>query len=231
MNRPRKRTKITENGLEGDLRPRILDIAKETFAKRGYIGASLRDIAEQAGVTAAALYYHFAKKEDVLREIIFEGLERLAQDVVNALATSPRPPEKALEEVIRAHLRYNVECSREARIIIEDSRFLNEVDYATVREKQNAILNVYRACISELCASGRIGPLDPTITAFNIVSIILGWYRWFRPNGHLRPAEAFEYTVRFAMAAVLGVSPVAPGATPKEKDRLPTQSNKQADLT
>lgn len=207
MGRPRKRAKTESNGLDGDLRSRVLELTKEAFAKRGYIGASLRDIADQAGVTAAALYYHFEKKEDLLREIIFEGLERIAQDVVNALATSPRPPEKALEEIVRAHLRYNVECSREAKIIIEDSRFLNEVDYATVREKQNAILNVYRACITELTSSGRIGPVDPTITAFNIVSIILGWYRWYRPDGALRQTEAFEYTVKFAMAAVLSVSP------------------------
>lgn len=206
MSRPRKRTRTTENGPEGDLRSRILEITKDAFAKRGYVGASLRDIAELAGVTAAALYYHFEKKEDLLREIIFEGLERIAQDVIASLASS-HPPEQALEEVVRAHLRYNVECSREAKIIIEESRFLNEVDYATVRERQNAILNVYRACITELCSSGRIGTVDPTITAFNIVSIILGWYRWYRQDGHLSQSAAFEYTVKFAMAAVLGVSP------------------------
>jgi AcrR family transcriptional regulator len=208
MSRPRKQARTAENGFEGDLRTRILEFTKDTFAKRGYVGASLRDIAEQAGVTAAALYYHFEKKEDLLREIIFEGLERIAVDVVASLATS-RPPEQALEEVVRAHLQYNVECSREAKIIIEDSRFLNEVDYATVREKQNAILNVYRACITELHSSGRIGAVDPTITAFNIVSIILGWYRWYRSDGPITKADAFEYTVKFAMAAVLGVSPTS----------------------
>jgi TetR/AcrR family transcriptional regulator, cholesterol catabolism regulator len=211
MSRPSKRARASEEGVAGDLRPKILELAKESFAKRGYIGTSLRDLAERAGVTAAALYYHFEKKEDLLREIIFEGLERIAQEVVAALATS-LPAEQALESVVRAHLRYNVECSREAKIIIEDSRFLNEVDYATVREKQNAILNVYRACIKELCASGRIGHVDPTITAFNVVSIILGWYRWFRASGPVTQVDAFEYTVRFAMAAVLNVHP---GTTPR----------------
>jgi len=193
----------------GVLRPEILEVAKETFAKKGYVASSLRDIAEQAGVTAAAIYYHYAKKEDLLREIIFDCLDRLSRDVVSALSTAANPIE-ALESVVRAHLRFNMDYSRESKIIIEDCRFLNEVDYAVVREKQNGILNIYRACIRELTASGLIGEVDPTITAFNMVSIVLGWYRWFRPEGRVSAQDAFEYTVRFAMAAVINVKPVGP---------------------
>lgn len=193
------------DGAAGNLRPRLLELATETFAQRGYVGASLRDIADLAGVTAAAVYYHFAKKEDMLREIVFEGLERIAKDVIDALATA-RGPEEALEAVVRAHLRYNVERPREAKIIIEESRFLNEADYAAAREKQNAVLNAYRACIRELIATGAIAPVEPTITAFHVVSVILGWYRWFREDGPVSKADAFEATVRFALAAVHGIA-------------------------
>lgn len=202
----RKREQAAD-GAVGNLRPKLLELATETFARRGYVGASLRDIADLAGVTGAAVYYHFAKKEDMLREIVFEGLERIAKDVIDALAAA-RSPEEALEAVVRAHLRYNVECPRESKIIIEESRFLNEADYAAAREKQNAVLNAYRACIRELIATGAIGTVDPTITSFNIVSIILGWYRWFRESGPVSKADAFEATVRFAMAAVHGVTAV-----------------------
>lgn len=199
----------------GALRDQILDLAKETFSTRGYAAASLRDLAERAGVTAAALYYHFEKKEDLLREIIFEGLKRLSDDLLAALAPA-RTPEQALEALVRAHLRYNADNHREAKIIIEDSRFLNEADYALMREKQNGILNFYRASIRELQAKGRIGSVDATVLAFNIISIILGWYRWFRPSGGVPRDEAFEWTVKFAMAAALGVAPPrppAPGST------------------
>lgn len=201
-----KRNKLYKEASDRDMHDRLIELAKGTFAKKGYVAASLRDIADQAGVTAAAVYYHFEKKEDLLREIIFAGLERIGRDVVEALA-SRFTPEQALEAVIRAHLRYNVDCPRESKIIIEDSRFLNEVDYAAVREKQKAVLNVYRACIRELHSSGRIGPIDPTLTAFNVISIILGWYRWFRESGATSKKDAFELTVRFAMSAVLNMSP------------------------
>jgi AcrR family transcriptional regulator len=47
-------------------RERILDVALELFLHQGYDGTSLREIAEQLGVTKAALYYHFKSKEDIL---------------------------------------------------------------------------------------------------------------------------------------------------------------------
>ncbi|HUA49124.1 MAG TPA: helix-turn-helix domain-containing protein [Solirubrobacteraceae bacterium] len=50
-------------------RERILDIALELFSERGYDKTSLRDIAERLGTTKAALYYHFARKEDILLEL------------------------------------------------------------------------------------------------------------------------------------------------------------------
>src|SRR3954451_14214240 len=51
---------------EGDTRERILDVALELFTEQGYDKTSLRQIAEPLGFTQAAIYYHFAAKEDIL---------------------------------------------------------------------------------------------------------------------------------------------------------------------
>src|SRR5580693_7571129 len=47
-------------------RERILDVALDLFTELGFDGTSLRQIAEQLGVTKAALYYHFTSKDDIL---------------------------------------------------------------------------------------------------------------------------------------------------------------------
>jgi AcrR family transcriptional regulator len=47
-------------------RERILDVALDLFIEQGFDGTSLREIAEQLGVTKAALYYHFESKDDIL---------------------------------------------------------------------------------------------------------------------------------------------------------------------
>jgi AcrR family transcriptional regulator len=51
------------------MRQEILDVALELFNEQGYEKTSLREIAERLGVTKAALYYHFERKEDILLEL------------------------------------------------------------------------------------------------------------------------------------------------------------------
>jgi len=53
-----------------DTRDRILDVALDLFISQGYDKVSLREIAEQVGVTKAALYYHFASKEELFRTLM-----------------------------------------------------------------------------------------------------------------------------------------------------------------
>lgn len=56
-------------GARGDTRERIVDVALELFIAQGYDKTSLRDIADRLGVTKAALYYHFERKEDIFLEL------------------------------------------------------------------------------------------------------------------------------------------------------------------
>ena len=100
---------------------------------------------------------------------------------------------------------------RESRIIIEESRFLNPVECAAAREKQMTVLNAYRACIRRLIASGRLASVDPSLTAFGVISVIGGGCRWSREDGPAPKHQAFEYMVRFALAGALhGASQEAP---------------------
>ncbi len=56
-----------EDGSRGaSTKERILDAALDLFTEKGFDGTSLREIAERLGVTKAALYYHFASKDDIL---------------------------------------------------------------------------------------------------------------------------------------------------------------------
>ncbi|MCI5853824.1 MAG: TetR/AcrR family transcriptional regulator, partial [Clostridiales bacterium] len=47
-----------------DTKERILRIALELFAQNGYLGTSMNDIARQVGFTKAALYKHYASKQE-----------------------------------------------------------------------------------------------------------------------------------------------------------------------
>jgi AcrR family transcriptional regulator len=59
-------------------RERILDVAKEAFARHG-ANASLDDIAKQVGVGPGTLYRHFPTREELLQAVYRAELEKLAE--------------------------------------------------------------------------------------------------------------------------------------------------------
>jgi AcrR family transcriptional regulator len=65
-------------------RERILDIALELFIEKGYDKTSLREIAEQLGFSKAALYYHFASKDDILLALHYR-LHDVLQETLGTL--------------------------------------------------------------------------------------------------------------------------------------------------
>ncbi len=63
---------------------RILDAAEQLFSRRGFYGASLRDIARQASVQMSLVNYHFGPKEDLFRQVV----RRRADEHASAIAVS-----------------------------------------------------------------------------------------------------------------------------------------------
>src|ERR1700730_15609783 len=76
---------------------RILEIARELFARQGYTGTSIADLARELGTTTAALYYHFPSKADILAELLAGPLEAFSRVAEHAAGL---PPEELLTELV-----------------------------------------------------------------------------------------------------------------------------------
>jgi len=70
----------------GARREQILDVAVQVFAKRGYHGASMNDVADAAGVTKPVLYQHFDSKQDLYLALLDEVGRRLLNAIAKATA-------------------------------------------------------------------------------------------------------------------------------------------------
>ena len=66
----------------------LLDAAEEVFAKRGFEGASLEEIAETAGYTRGAIYKHFGGKEELFLEANTRFNERYIQSFTDLVDTA-----------------------------------------------------------------------------------------------------------------------------------------------
>lgn len=71
-----------------DLQPLIVARASDLFQQHGYAGASIKQIAQAAGCTNAALYYYFpGGKAEILREVVRASLSDIAR-IAEAVETA-----------------------------------------------------------------------------------------------------------------------------------------------
>lgn len=93
------RTPQQNEQLRTDSQRRLLAAARKAFVRLGFDRATIRDIAEEAGVAQGLLYNYFRSKDDLLREVFLEGTRDVAAAFL-AEAASGTPTER-LERLIR----------------------------------------------------------------------------------------------------------------------------------
>ena len=93
--------------MAADTKERILETALELFAQSGYLGTSMSDIAEQLGITKAALYKHYAGKQEILDRIV-ERMNRTDYE----RAKEYEMPETEPDGYAEAYMRVPVEKIR-----------------------------------------------------------------------------------------------------------------------
>jgi len=122
--RAKARTKKPKSLRKGpDRRRQIIAAASELFARNGFEGTSIRDIAAASGVLSGSLYYHFPSKEDLLFTVHQESLSAMRQEVETAIA-GINEPWKRLDEAIVAHCRILLGGSV-TRAILTPPRYYN----------------------------------------------------------------------------------------------------------
>lgn len=88
---------MSDNGIEakryhhGDLRRALVEAAERILENEGPSALSLRAVAREAGVSAAAPYHHFKDKNELLAAIAQEGFEHLAQAMREGAADEQEP--------------------------------------------------------------------------------------------------------------------------------------------
>jgi len=97
--------------------PQLLDEAARLFRAQGFHGTSVREIVQSIDMLPGSLYYHFAAKEDLLAAVYEEGVHRISERVLGAIA-SETGAWRRLEAACIAHLEALLEDSDYAQVVI-----------------------------------------------------------------------------------------------------------------
>lgn len=148
-----------------DTRARLLAAARDVICDVGFKRARMEDIAARAGVSRAAVYYHFNTKRDLAAAIADDVFERLMATVRDALADGP------LAAVIAATVRFFADQAAFARLLIAEMALPTDPVRVFARH-HDALLALLRRRIAADIAAGRVRPMDPEIAAHAVDGLI-----------------------------------------------------------
>lgn len=91
---------------------RILDAAERLFAERGYENVSVRDIADEAGVTHPLIYYHWGSKRELLAAVVAGTQERMRATFAGERSGSGGDPARQATDLLGPLVRNSLAENR-----------------------------------------------------------------------------------------------------------------------
>ncbi|MEW8979887.1 MAG: TetR/AcrR family transcriptional regulator [Symbiobacterium sp.] len=149
-----------------DRRAEILDAALRLFAEKGYAEATNAEIAKEAGVTAAALYYYFPSKEELFRAAVRQHIGRFVPTLraltVQAPADASGP--EAVGMILRNALAFFTEEKTQLvlRIVLAEGPRRPEIRQIWI-DQITGIFELLAPFVMNAIASGQIRPIDPRL--------------------------------------------------------------------
>lgn len=150
---------------ERTTREEILRLSARLFAQHGYDGVSMRDVAAAVGFTQAALYYHFANKDQLYLEAVTLEVRERGAVLQRLLASDISPSERLVRFVAGL-----------ARMVATDKDYLRLMQWVLLDTDEARQRTLGEEVFSELFVSVRdlANELDPHQNAHMLAMSIYG---------------------------------------------------------
>jgi TetR/AcrR family transcriptional regulator, cholesterol catabolism regulator len=180
----------------------ILGHATDVFCKKGYEGASMRDLSRASGMSLAGLYYYFQSKERLLFLIQKHTFTTILQSLKKKLAET-KDPEQRVRIFILNHLEYFLANQAAMKVLSHEDDVLKNgfgSEVAAIKREY------YRICVSLLDDLKRERGLEFS-TRIAVLSLfgMMNWiYTWHNPR---TDADASELAREMSDIFLRGVNP------------------------
>ncbi len=185
----------------------LIGIARRLFARHGYEGTSLRDIADEAGITKATLYHHFPNKSELYCRIAVDDMRDLQDTVARAVAQVDDPVAQ-IHAFMGASADY-FEANRD-RWMVNSAAFWHTHDTGHPTQTlayRDAYEQLLRGCIEAGVAQGRFAAdTEISLAARLLLSCLTHLPRWYRPEGEWSPRQIMARFVDMTLQGIVARS-------------------------
>ena len=152
-----------------EVRAKILDAARDLFARDGYEAVTMRKIAEAIEYSPTAIYLHFRDKESLVRELCLTDFDALAR-AFQRIAREPDPLER-LRKVGLAYADFALEHPNHYRLMFMTPHPGDVKDEEeTAKRKGNPEADAYAFLVATVAEAIEKGLLRPELKDPNLVA-------------------------------------------------------------
>jgi len=181
-----------------DARQELLSAAADVFAERGFHDASIDEIAERAGYSKGAVYWHFASKDDLFLALIEERVDRPTREMIELLQSAPAELDMAPE----ASRRFATLLAAQRDWLLLDNEYWSQAvrdpdlrrSYAKRRRELRAALGSALAARAGTLGAPQIG-IDPERVATAIMALSIGLAQQALVDRRAVPADLLGETI------------------------------------
>jgi AcrR family transcriptional regulator len=178
-------TMTADGSARSERRARMVSLAGELFAQKGYRATTVREIADAAGILSGSLYHHFDSKESIGDEILSGFMNEILADYRAAVA-SGGGPRAVLEQIVRST---SGTLSRHGAAL---AMLQNDWSYFAVQPRfaylRKALHEIERAWVGQLEQGIEAGvfraDLDPKLTYRLMRDVLWLPSQWRRAGGY-----------------------------------------------
>lgn len=162
----------------------------------------MREIAADAGINIATLYFYCSTKEQLLFDVLVNAQQQLAEALRERIGVAGESWASRLAAAIVLHIKICAEQAFPTTINRVDMQRLTPEHREAYMTMRDAYEQEFRSLIGGGIAAGELRPVDPKLTAFAILGIGHAVGRWYRPDGSMTPEQIAEQYVDFILAGL-----------------------------
>ena len=149
-------------------RARLLASASKLFGRKGFRGASVREITAAATANLGAVTYHFGSKADLYAEVLDRLFDQLATRIEQAASGDAAPTDR-MRAVVAAVFGFFVQAPDVPRLIVHLLSLGTAPPEAILRHLRRILLAV-EGVVQAGQARGDFRPVEPVLIAFSLMS-------------------------------------------------------------
>ena len=172
-------TTVKNKDLVEKRRRQIILAAIKLFSKKGFHKTTLKELADEAGLSHGNVYDYVGSKEDIFF-LIHEFLAGSAMEILNRSLENIQDPIDKLRRMVRGEFNLMDQWADALLLIYQESHILKGDFLKRLLEKERAHLQKFEIVIEECIAQGRVRECNVRLIANLIKSMIDSWTikRW-----------------------------------------------------